>query len=864
MAPTVFSQALRINPLLVIFALLMGGRLYGIAGAFLALPLAAVVRETVVYLREHLVLEPWGTPSAAELPGYGAPPADAPTDAAAPSAARRGRGRPTARVRHRAGGADEPPRPPPSCRAVVDAWPRMAASRTDAPEALRADGALKSYGDAPRAPGRLVQRRAGRAAGGDRPNGAGKTTLLQILAGALEPTAGTRLARPPRGSAGCRSSRRSTPSSRCARTCGLFARLEKVATSAAPSSGCSTRPGSASARATRSGRSRAATSSGSTSRSGCSAIRRSCCSTSRRPRSIRASASACGSSSTRSRARRHDGRLLDPQRRRGRALRRPLLVLADGELLFAGTPAELEQATGEHEAIDFEGAFVRFLREPGALTRALAAAQGPADPAPLAAAGGAARALPAGRRAARRRRALLRSVEAEGRVRQPRAAGEAQINLGGQRLDATTYASELFENVDPIRVESREEAIAKVESGEALGALVIPPDVIERLQGALALGGGEPPTVEVYYSAENPLKRRYVEATIDATLADANKALSDEIFKEAAALPEPDRGGRQLVAAARRRRRHPRPAQRPARSSTARWPACRRTPVARRAAAGLALRAARGRQPRRLQADPRVDRARSASTRSALGGSSSSLDVFGVEVAVVLSLMFVTLLLAAGMLALEREEHAFGRLVRGLVSRTGLLAEKIGLAGLCAWALAAVMLAVLVAFLDLGWSRTPAWAARARGRGRRVRGARRRDRRRSRGGARGLAARVHARAPIAALALVPSGAVDGTLYDVIRIVSGAFPFRARLGAPSGRERVRQRSDAAARRRRPASSASRRARAPRRRSRLGVGAVAVASSRRNVLQAFDDVLDVLGHEDRLAAGRRCGYVASCGL
>ena len=36
-----------------------------------------------------------------------------------------------------------------------------------------------------------------------------------------------------------------------------------------------------------------------------------------------------------------------------------------------------------------------------------------------------------------------------------------------------------------------------------------------------------------------------------------------------------------------------------------------------------------------------------------------------------LSLMVVTLLLAAGMLALEREEHAFGRLVRGLVSRIG-------------------------------------------------------------------------------------------------------------------------------------------------------------------------------------------------
>jgi putative heme transporter len=66
-APTVFAQALRINPLLVIFALLIGGRLYGIVGAFLALPLAAIVRETVVYLREHLILEPWGTPTAAEL-----------------------------------------------------------------------------------------------------------------------------------------------------------------------------------------------------------------------------------------------------------------------------------------------------------------------------------------------------------------------------------------------------------------------------------------------------------------------------------------------------------------------------------------------------------------------------------------------------------------------------------------------------------------------------------------------------------------------------------------------------------------------------------------------------------------------------
>jgi ABC-2 type transport system ATP-binding protein len=42
-----------------------------------------------------------------------------------------------------------------------------------------------------------------------------------------------------------------------------------------------------------------------------------------------------------------------------------VLVLADGELLFEGTPTDLERATGEHEARDFEGAFVRFLRDRG-------------------------------------------------------------------------------------------------------------------------------------------------------------------------------------------------------------------------------------------------------------------------------------------------------------------------------------------------------------------------------------------------------------------------------------------------------------------------------------------------------------------
>jgi predicted PurR-regulated permease PerM len=58
-APQVFGHTLRINPLLVIFALLIGLQLYGVVGALVALPIAAVLRETAVYLRRHLTLEPW-------------------------------------------------------------------------------------------------------------------------------------------------------------------------------------------------------------------------------------------------------------------------------------------------------------------------------------------------------------------------------------------------------------------------------------------------------------------------------------------------------------------------------------------------------------------------------------------------------------------------------------------------------------------------------------------------------------------------------------------------------------------------------------------------------------------------------------
>ncbi len=59
-APQVFRISLRINPILIILALLIGYQLYGIAGSLVALPVIAVIRQTVLYLRRHLVFEPWG------------------------------------------------------------------------------------------------------------------------------------------------------------------------------------------------------------------------------------------------------------------------------------------------------------------------------------------------------------------------------------------------------------------------------------------------------------------------------------------------------------------------------------------------------------------------------------------------------------------------------------------------------------------------------------------------------------------------------------------------------------------------------------------------------------------------------------
>jgi putative heme transporter len=57
--PNVMGSALRLHPLLVIFGLLAGGEVYGLAGILVALPLLAAARAMYEFFSERISLEPW-------------------------------------------------------------------------------------------------------------------------------------------------------------------------------------------------------------------------------------------------------------------------------------------------------------------------------------------------------------------------------------------------------------------------------------------------------------------------------------------------------------------------------------------------------------------------------------------------------------------------------------------------------------------------------------------------------------------------------------------------------------------------------------------------------------------------------------
>jgi ABC-type multidrug transport system permease subunit len=356
----------------------------------------------------------------------------------------------------------------------------------------------------------------------------------------------------------------------------------------------------------------------------------------------------------------------------------------------------------------------------------------------------------------------------------PESAGV--IELGGERIDLTREGRRLFEAIDPVPVDSREEAIRKVRDGDVLGALIIPEDLSQNLQSTL-----EPGTVEVFYNAEDPAKREFVENTIAAQVQAANAALTKRVAEEALQLLELIADGGQYtflgqdidVLGLERSERILRDArERLPAGSAERRELEEAIDFARLARENLAF----SDEVLGVVGEPIRVKAK------ALEGGETSLSSFAVALAVSVSVMFITLLLAAGMLALEREENAFSRLVRGLVSRTGLLVEKAGLAAVCSGAVCLLMLAGLGLFVDLDWGRFPLWlAALAAGAlafaalGLAI-GALTREVR-----AASLLAFMLS-LPLAFLALVPSGAVAPGLYDLIRAVSAVFPFKPTLDA----------------------------------------------------------------------------------
>src|SRR5204862_673812 len=91
--------------------------------------------------------------------------------------------------------------------------------------------------------------------------------------------------------------------------------------------------------------------------------------------------------------------------------------------------------------------------------------------------------------------------------------------------------------------------------------------------------------------------------------------------------------------------------------------------------------------------------------KEVVSGSPPSLDSFAIAVAATVTLMFVTVLLVAGSLALEREENAFARLTRGLVGRTALLVEKVLLGLVASVAVTLLMLAGISFFVSIDWGR---------------------------------------------------------------------------------------------------------------------------------------------------------------
>jgi ABC-2 type transport system permease protein len=354
----------------------------------------------------------------------------------------------------------------------------------------------------------------------------------------------------------------------------------------------------------------------------------------------------------------------------------------------------------------------------------------------------------------------------------------SRISVGGRQLPSVGVNERVCERVTCVHVKDRAAAEAAVRSGDALAALILPANLVDRIDSLSTLTPGTP-EVEVLVNEEDPVKAQLVDDRISALLAQANLAIARRIAGEGGHYISllVDGGdlhvlGQTVHILGLRATARILAALEPAVPAGLRAPLREVTSFATQARDNLDV------------AGPLIDRLAQPIVvdKKAVGGSSPPLEEFAVAVAATLTLAFVTVLLVAGSLALEREENAFPRLVRGLVSPASLLGEKVVLGMAVGLAVTLLMLAGLQPFVPLRWSRFGLWLAAILGGGAALAAA---------GAALGAAAReVRAVSllafmvtlPIAFLSLIPSGVVGPGLYDAIRAIADLFPFKPALQA----------------------------------------------------------------------------------
>jgi ABC-type transport system involved in cytochrome c biogenesis permease component len=355
----------------------------------------------------------------------------------------------------------------------------------------------------------------------------------------------------------------------------------------------------------------------------------------------------------------------------------------------------------------------------------------------------------------------------------------SRIEVGGQRLPSANVQGRVCQRVECVHVGNRDEAVKKVEEGDVLAALILPSNLINKINSLSTLTPGTP-AVEVLVNEEDPVKAGLVNDRITSLLAQANLAIARRIAKEGTQyLKLVIKGGELPVLGSSI---HILGLTASAQILQALEPALPNGPL--RVSLSQVTNFATEASENLDIAGPLIERLTEPIKveRVSVGGSSPPLETFAIAVAATLVLAFVTVLLVAGSLALEREENAFSRLTRGLVSREALLGEKVLLGVVVGFVVTLLMLGGLEIFVPLEWSRFGLWLAAILVGGGAMAAA---------GAALGAAAReVRAVSllafmvtlPVAFLSLVPSGAVGHGLYKVIEVVTALFPFKPALRA----------------------------------------------------------------------------------